>query len=52
VSYARCGFTNAGRYYIVRTGPGAPTSEGGSKSESGQWVEAMVGHFTGFAIAM
>lgn len=52
LSYARCGFTNAGRYYIVRTSPSGPTSEGGSKSTSGQWVEAMLGEFSGFALAM
>lgn len=52
LSYNKCGWTNSDRFYIVRTGPGAPTSEGGSKSVSGQWVEAIIGHFTGFAVAM
>lgn len=51
LSYARCGWTNSDHLFIVQTHP-MPGSEGGSNSQSGQWVETMIGHFTGFAIAM
>ena len=52
LNYRRCNFTNSGRYYIMRFGPSGESPEGGSKSESGDWVEAMLGEFSGFAIAM
>ena len=52
LSYNKCGFTNSGRFYIVRMTSGGTTSEGGSNSASSEWVEAMLGEFSGFAIAM